>query len=88
MSPTPLPDPNSHPLAERIVQTVVDRLLGVASAETLQWERDVTTRNPEAARLAGYYEHRTRWLMDNAEDPVAKFERLTGRTLGADRPEG
>jgi len=79
----PCPDPDSHPLADRIAEVVVDRLLGFASEDALLWERVLVALDPEAARLARAYEHRVRWLMENAEDPVDRFERLTGRRLDA-----
>lgn len=78
---TRLPDPDSHPLAEPLAQAVVDRLLGFASADTVLWERVLVAIDPQAARPAHDYEQRTRWLMDHTADPVARFERLTGRTL-------
>ena len=79
----PCPDPDSHPLADRIAEAVVDRLLGFASEDTLLWERVLVALDPEAARLARAYERRVRWLMEHAEDPVDRFERLTGRRLDA-----
>ena len=72
----------SPSLETRLTGAVVDRLLGFASSETLAWERGVTAHDPKAARLADQVEHRVRRLMDRAEDPVARFERPTGRRLG------
>ena len=69
-------------LETRLTTAVADRLLGFASDNTLTWERDVTAHDPEAARLAGQIERRVRRLMAHIEDPVARFERLTGRRLG------
>lgn len=83
VNPAPPPDSDSHPLADRIAEAVVDRLLGFASEDTLLWERALVALDPEAARLAHAYERRVRWLMENAEDPVDRFERLTGRRLDA-----
>lgn len=77
---------DSHPLAERIAEAVVDRLLGIASDDALLWERVLVAIDPEAARLARAYEGCVRWLMANAEDPIDQFERLTGRRL--DTPAG
>ena len=77
------PDSDSHPLADRIAEAVVDRLLWFASEDTLLWERVLVALDPEAARLARAYERRARWLMEHAEDPVDRFERLTGRRLDA-----
>ena len=77
----PPPVPDDHPLGERIAQAVVDRLLGFAGPDTLLWERVLVAIDPEAARVARQVERRARWLMDNTENPVAQFERLTGRTL-------
>lgn len=80
---SPCPDPDSHPLADQLAEAVVDRLLGFASEDTQLWERVLVAIDPEAARLARAYERRARWLMEHAEDPVARFERLTGRRLDA-----
>ena len=68
-------------LETRLTTVIVDRLLGLASSETLAWERDVVASDPEAARLAGQIERRVRRLTAHTEDPVARFERLTGRRL-------
>ena len=81
MNATLPPAPDDHPLAERIAQAVVDRLLGFASEDTLLWERVLVAVDPEGARLARQFEQRTRWLMENTEDPVVRFERLTSRKL-------
>ena len=81
-------DSDSHPLADQIAEVVVDRLLGFASEDTQLWERVLVALDPEAARLARAYERRARWLMEHAEDPVARYERLTGRRLDAPAGEG
>lgn len=86
----PAPDPHPHPLAGRIAKAVVQRVLGIASADTLAWERALVADDPQARRLAHRIERRARWLLAHAEDPIAQFERLADRTLAwpcdPDRP--
>ena len=87
MPPTPPP--------QRVAEAVVDRLCGYASREALTAEELLIALDPGAAHLARRYSRRLRRLLREAEDPMAQFERLTGRTLctspamgTVDPPEG
>ena len=66
----------------QVAEAVVDRLCGFASPDAVAVGELLISVDPESIRLARLYETRVRRLAAEAEDPVAKFERLTGRTLG------
>ena len=66
---------------DQIAEVVVDRLFRFGPPGPLAVRWKLIQADPEAAALARVFEARVRYLMENTEDPLAKFERLTGRTL-------
>lgn len=66
---------------DQIAQVVVDRLFGFARPGALAVRWRLIQADPEAAALARVLEARVRYLAEHTEDPIARFERMTGRTL-------
>lgn len=65
----------------QVAEAVVGRLYGFTSPETVAVADLLISVDPESVRLARLYQARILRLAAEAEDPVAKFERLTGHTL-------
>ena len=66
---------------DQIAQVVVDRLSGFKDPGQTAVRWRLIQADPEAAALARVYDARVRYLAEHTEDPVARFERLSGWTL-------
>ena len=64
---------------QRVAETVVDRHCGFTRPDTAALYALLIALHPTSARLARRYEQRIVILLSRMENPIAQFERLTGR---------
>lgn len=72
---------------ERVAEIVVDRRYGFAAPVTIAVGELLISLHPDSVAEARRVDARLATFDEHCEDPVAKFERLTGRSLGVN-PRG
>lgn len=65
--------------AQWVAEAVADRLCGFVPPGVAALSELLIALDPASTRLAKQYERRLRHLLERGEDPIAQFERLTGR---------